>query len=120
MTSRERMRAILNNQRSGSQEACVGTAALGSEAPQRIIRGLYTGERTREDAMTEPASSKPNKPHRLVIRNIGLLLSGDLDQPILDADSVVAVDGRIVALGKERAVDTTNATLVIDAHGVAL
>src|SRR5215813_9284480 len=70
--------------------------------------------------MTEPASSKPNKPHRLVIRNIGLLLSGDLDQPILDADSVVAVDGRIVALGKERAVDTTNATLVVDAHGVAL
>jgi len=70
--------------------------------------------------MTEPASSRPNKPHRLVIRNIGLLLSGDLDQPILDADTVVAVDGRIVALGKERAVDTTNATLVIDAHGVAL
>ena len=27
---------------------------------------------------------------KLVIRNIGLLLSGDLDRPILDADTVVA------------------------------
>src|SRR5215475_4145556 len=116
MTSRERMRAILNNQRSGSQEACVGTAALGSEAPQRIIRGLYTGERTREDAMTEPASPKSNTPHRLVIRNIGLLLSGDLDQPILDADTVVSTHGRIAAVGKEKDLDTANATQVIDAH----
>src|SRR5262249_36843702 len=70
--------------------------------------------------MTEPASSKPNMPHRLVIRNLGLLLSGDLEQPILDADTVVAVDGRIVAVGKEKEVNTTNATLVVDAHGVAL
>jgi len=70
--------------------------------------------------MTEPASSKSNTPHRLVIRNIGLLLSGDLDQPILDADTVVAVDGHIVAVGKQKDVDTANAKLVIDAHGVAL
>ena len=39
-------------------------------------------------------------PARLLIRNIGLLLSGNLEQPILDADTVVAVDGKITAVGK--------------------
>ena len=41
---------------------------------------------------------------KLVIRNIGLLLSGDIGRPILDADTVVVVDGRIAAFGKENAV----------------
>ena len=41
-----------------------------------------------------PASDGPSK---LVIRNIGLLLSGDLASPILDADTVVAVDGKELA-----------------------
>ena len=57
---------------------------------------------------------------KLVIRNIGLLLSGDLDQPILDADTVVAVGDRIVAVGREKDVDTSGATTTIDAKGVAL
>lgn len=57
---------------------------------------------------------------RLVIRNIGLLLSGDLDQPIMDADTVVVVGGRIAGVGKEKDVDTSGATTTIDAKGVAL
>jgi enamidase len=57
---------------------------------------------------------------KLVIRNIGLLLSGDLAQPILDADTVVAIDGRIAALGKAGAVDTAGARVEIDAKGCAL
>ncbi len=39
-------------------------------------------------------------PQKLVIRNIGLLLSGDLAKPILDADTIVAVDGKIAAVGR--------------------
>src|SRR5204862_2536042 len=57
---------------------------------------------------------------KMVIRNIGLLLSGDLDKPILDADTVVAVGDRIVAVGREKDVDTSGATTMIDAKGVAL
>lgn len=57
---------------------------------------------------------------KLVIRNIGLLLSGDYDQPILDADTVVAVDGRIVSVGKEKDLDTGGADTVVDARGTAL
>src|ERR1700674_2102072 len=57
---------------------------------------------------------------RLLIRNIGLLLSGDLKQPILDADTVLAVDGKIAAVGKQKDIDVEGATLVIDAKGITL
>jgi enamidase len=57
---------------------------------------------------------------KLVIRNIGLLLSGDLEHPILDADTVVAIGDGIAAVGKEKDVDTSGATTIIDAKGVAL
>src|ERR1700676_3286429 len=59
-------------------------------------------------------------PARLLIRNIGLLLSGDLEQPILGADTVVAVDGKITAAGKEKDIDSDGATLIIDAKGTTL
>ena len=49
-----------------------------------------------------------------------MLLSGDLENPILDADTVVAVDGKIVAVGKEKNIDSEGATLVIDAKGTTL
>jgi enamidase len=57
---------------------------------------------------------------KLVIRNIGLLLSGDLVNPILDADTVVAIGDRIAVVGKEKDVDTRGATVVVDAKGTAL
>jgi enamidase len=57
---------------------------------------------------------------KLVIRNIGLLLSGDLANPILDADTVVSVGDRITAVGKERDLDTSEAAVTIDARGTAL
>jgi enamidase len=70
------------------------------------------------DMATEAVSD--SKAGRLVIRNIGLLLSGDLDQPLLDADTVVALDGRISAVGKAKDVDTAEADLTIDARGTCL
>ena len=57
---------------------------------------------------------------KLVIRNIGQLLSGELKNPILDADTVVAVDGRISAIGKEEDLDLAGATTAIDANGTTL
>ena len=56
----------------------------------------------------------------MVVRNIGLLLSGRLEQPILDADTIVAEAGRIVAVGREKDCDTGDARVVIDAQGCAL
>src|SRR3546814_1288019 len=53
---------------------------------------------------------------KLVIRNIGTLLSGDLAKPILEADTIVAVDCRIGDVGKASAVDTSGAAKTVDAR----
>jgi enamidase len=70
--------------------------------------------------MAHDESSKPAVQTKLVIRNIGLLLSGEIANPILDADTVVAVGDRITAIGKEKDVDISAATITIDAKGTAL
>ena len=70
--------------------------------------------------MTQAEAGKTNTKTRLVIRNIGLMLSGDLNNPILDADTVLAIDGKIAAVGKEKDLDTEGATTVIDAKGTTL
>ncbi len=57
---------------------------------------------------------------RMVIRNIGLLLSGDLRQPILDADTIVVDAGRITAVGRAEEVDSEGAALIIDALGTTV
>src|SRR5262245_42818819 len=57
---------------------------------------------------------------KLVIRGIGLVLSGDLARPILEADCVVAVDGRIAAVGRAKDLDLAGAKVTIDAKGCAL
>ena len=57
---------------------------------------------------------------KLVIRNIGLILSGKLEQPIMDGDCVVSVGGRIAGAGFERDLDCGDADSVVDANGVAL
>ena len=64
--------------------------------------------------MADVASSE--KSGKVVIQNIGLLLSGDIDQPILDADTIVVQDGLIVAVGKEADCDTSHARQTIDAR----
>lgn len=56
---------------------------------------------------------------KLVIRNIGLILSGKIEQPLLDGDCVVATGGRIEAIGFERELDTGSGT-VIDANGTCV
>jgi enamidase len=66
---------------------------------------------------TAPQTATQSK---LVIRNIGLLLSGDLAQPILNADTVVAMGDRITAIGRDKDTDTSGATVTIDAKGTAL
>jgi len=65
----------------------------------------------------EPTAATPGK---LVIRNIGLLLSGDIQNPILDADTIVAQNGKITGIGKAKYLDIAGATVSIDANGTAL
>ncbi len=51
---------------------------------------------------------------RILIRNIGLLLTGDLDAPIADSDSLMIQDGVIAGF------DAGDADQVIDAQGCAV
>ncbi len=57
---------------------------------------------------------------KLVIRNIGLMLSGKIEDPIYEADCLIAVGGKIAAWGKEADLDTEGADTLVDAHGVTL
>jgi enamidase len=54
---------------------------------------------------------------RTLIKGIGQIVSGDIDRPLLDGDSLVIEDGKFVAIG--RALDG-DADTVIDAHGSTL
>jgi len=70
--------------------------------------------------MAQEEAGKPSENHKLVVRNIGLLLSGALEKPILDADTVACVAGKITAVGRAKDVDTEGAHTIIDANGVTL
>jgi enamidase len=60
------------------------------------------------------------KSGKVVIRRVGLMLSGDIDRPILDADTIVVSDGLITAVGREKDCDTGGAKRVIDCQGTAV
>jgi enamidase len=55
------------------------------------------------------------KSGKVVIRNIGMLLSGDIDKPLLEADTIVIDDGLITAVGKQADCNLEGAATVIDA-----
>jgi enamidase len=53
-------------------------------------------------------------PLKVLIRNIGQIVSGDIARPLVDGDSIVAADGKIIAIG--RGLDE-DADTVVDARG---
>jgi enamidase len=57
---------------------------------------------------------------KTVIKNIGMILSGKLEEPRLDGDCIVAVDSRITGIGRAKDLDTDQADTLIDAHGSSL
>src|SRR5690349_18193874 len=93
--------------------------------PPHSLRARYTFRwplevlEQKEKAMAhdEPKAAGPTK---LVIRNIGLMLSGALEKPILDADTIVAVNGKITGIGRAKDVDSEGATTIVDANGTTV
>jgi len=57
---------------------------------------------------------------KLVIKNIGQILSGKLEEPIFDGDCLIALDGKIAEWGHAADMDCDGATVTVDAHGVTL
>jgi len=66
--------------------------------------------------MAVEASNAPFK-GKLVVRNLGPVLTGDLAAPLAEAEAIVVVDGRIAGVGAARDLDVGGADLTIDAHG---
>lgn len=60
---------------------------------------------------------------RTLIINIGTLVTGDIDAPIADADSILIEDGRIAAIGRgltpDAGTDSGGPTQLIDAKGTS-
>src|SRR5215475_2950559 len=70
--------------------------------------------------MAHDEPGKGSGHEKLLIRNIGLMLSGDLDKPVLDADSLIAVGGKITAIGREKDLDIEGASTIVDGMGTTL
>lgn len=54
---------------------------------------------------------------KLLIKNIGKMVSGDIKNPVIDADSVLIEDGKIAKIGKGLDI---SADKVVDAKGITL
>ena len=55
-----------------------------------------------------------------IIKNIGMILSGDIEHPVLDGDTIVITDKKIAAVGNSSVADGVEADKVIDAAGATV
>src|SRR6267142_2232666 len=62
---------------------------------------------------------------KTLIKNVGMIVSGDIERPLLEGDSIAIADGRIAAVGKgledqaDRIIDARGSTVIpglIDSH----
>src|SRR6201991_1081358 len=83
----------------------------------RIRAAKTLNKKEKPMAHDEPQAAGPTK---LVIRNIGLLLSGAMEKPILDADTIIAENGKITGIGRAKDIDAEGATTIIDANGTTV
>ena len=58
--------------------------------------------------------------NKLVIKNIGRILSGKLEEPLIDGDCVVCVNGTISSIGEFAELNTDQAQVTVDANDVWL
>jgi enamidase len=56
----------------------------------------------------------------LIIKNAGLIVSGDLEEQVRSGDTIVIRDGHIAAIGDENSVDLNGVDRQIDANGAAV
>src|SRR5512136_3041568 len=57
---------------------------------------------------------------KLMIKNIGTLVSGDISNPILKADALLIEGGMIQGIGKEKDLDTKGVDQVMDVQGMTV
>jgi enamidase len=57
---------------------------------------------------------------KLMIKNIGTLVSGDISDPVLKADAILIEGGLIQSVGKEKSLDTKGVDQVLDIGGMTV
>lgn len=57
---------------------------------------------------------------KTVIKNVGLMLTGQIETPIAEADCIIAIDGKITQIGYGKDMDIDQANTMVDAMGVTL
>jgi enamidase len=57
---------------------------------------------------------------KLMIKNIGTLVSGNISNPLLDADALIIEGGLIQAVGKEKSLDSNGVDQVMDIGGMTI
>src|SRR5574342_950651 len=57
---------------------------------------------------------------KLIIKNIGTLVSGDVSNPLLNADAILIEEGLIQAVGKEKNINTEGLEQVMDIQGMTI
>ena len=93
----------------GADELLLALAVTDAGRPHARIGGLAAADAVGEDGLHWPLSM------RTLITGIGTIVSGDIDAPIVEGDSVSVVDGRIEAVG--RGLNADDADTIIDAKG---
>ncbi len=56
----------------------------------------------------------------LILKNIGTIVSGDINTPIFEGNVILVEDGKILDVGNEDSLDTQNADTVIDCAGATV
>ena len=56
----------------------------------------------------------------LAIKNIGILITGDVNNPVSKANTIIVEDGKIKKIGNENILENCNFDKVIDAHGTTV
>lgn len=57
---------------------------------------------------------------KVLLKNIGTIVSGDITAPILAGDAILVDDGKIRKIGKEAALNVSDADVVIDCAGTTV
>lgn len=57
---------------------------------------------------------------KTVIKNIGMIISGDIDNPVLDGDAILVEDKKIAKIGSETEFDLNLADKVVNAGGMTV
>jgi enamidase len=56
----------------------------------------------------------------VLLKNVGIMISGNIEEPVLNGDSILIEEGKIKAVGQLKNVNEEDARVVIDCAGTTV